>query len=92
MSEEFNFSVALELLKKGNAVTRKYWKNAGIFIYLVPAASYPALTEVAKKHFGENSLVPYSPYFAINKSDNTVSPWTITTDSCLAEDWCKVNI
>jgi hypothetical protein len=33
-----------------------------MFLYYVPAASYPAMTEIAKAEWGENALVPYTAY------------------------------
>ena len=62
------------------------WNGKHMFVYYVPAASYPPMTEVAKSFFGEN-LVPYNPYLAIKNVDGTVSPWTPSINDCLAKDW-----
>lgn len=86
--ETFNFGTAIEKLKAGAKVTRTGWNGKDMFIYYVPAASYPAVTEVAKANFGET--VPYRAYFAIKPVDGQVGPWTITNTDALAEDWVVV--
>lgn len=40
---DLNFGQALEAAKQGKAVARKGWNGAGMFAYIVPANSYPAL-------------------------------------------------
>jgi hypothetical protein len=81
------FGLAIDFMKDGEAVARKGWNGKGMFVYYVPAASYPAQTVVAKEHFGETALVPYNPYFAIKNVDNTISTWVPSINDCLAEDW-----
>lgn len=82
-----NFGEAIEVLKDGGAVQRTGWNGKGMFVYLVPAASYPVQTPVAKSYFGDNSLVPYNPYMAIKNVDDTVSTWVPSVNDVLAEDW-----
>lgn len=82
-----NFGFALEWLKAGQRVRRSGWNGKGIFVYLVPPASYPVQTGAAKAHFGEGSLVPYNAYMAIKNVDETVSTWVPSVNDCLAEDW-----
>lgn len=82
-----NFGEALQLLKEGKAVQRTGWNGKGMFVYLVPNNVYPVNTEVAKKHFGENALIPYNAYFAIKNVNDTVSTWVPSVNDCLAEDW-----
>lgn len=84
-----NFGQAIESLKEGKKVARKGWNGKGIFIYYVPADSYPTRTEIAKKEFGDTVL--YNPYFAIKNVNGTVSTWVPSINDCLAEDWCIVH-
>jgi hypothetical protein len=79
------FGLALELLKKGARIARHGWNGKGMFVYLVPADSYPAKTEVAKNFFGES--VPYNAYMAIKNVNDTVSTWVPSVNDCLSEDW-----
>jgi hypothetical protein len=56
-----------------------------MFIYYVPAASYPAQTEIAKKEFGET--VPYGAYIAMKTAQGNVVPWLASQTDVLADDW-----
>lgn len=82
-----SFGEALVALEAGKRLQRAGWNGKGMFVYLVPANSYPAQTGAAKAHFGENAMVPYNPYFAIKNVDNTVSTWVPSVNDCLAKDW-----
>lgn len=81
------FGLVIEALKKGYRVAREGWNGKGMFVYLVPAASYPAQTDAAKGYFGENRKVPYNAYFAIKNVNESVSTWVPSINDCLAEDW-----
>lgn len=78
---------AVAALKDGKRVARAGWNGKGMFVYLVPPASYPVQTGAAKAHFGEGSLVPYNAYLALKGVDNTVSTWVPSMNDTLAEDW-----
>lgn len=86
-AQALSFGDALTMLKAGKRVTRAPWANAGVFVYHVPAASYPAQTGAAKAHFGDGALVPYLAYLAIKRADETVCVFNPGMDSLLAEDW-----
>lgn len=81
------FGLAIEAMKRGERVARAGWNGKGMFVYYVPAASYPAQTGAAKSHFGEGSMVPYSAYMAIKSTNETVSTWVPSVNDALAEDW-----
>lgn len=80
-----NFSTALNLLKEGHAVQRSGWNGKGMYIYLVPANSYPAQTEIAKQEFGD--MVPYGAYIAMKTAQNNVVPWLASQTDILSDDW-----
>jgi hypothetical protein len=80
-----NFGLAIEALKKGLKVTRDGWNGKGMFLYYVPANSYPAQTEAAKETFGET--VPYRAYIAMKTVQNDVQVWTASQTDVLADDW-----
>lgn len=82
-----NFGAALEAIKAGLRIARTGWNGKGMFVYLVPPASYPVQTGAAKAHFGEGAMVPYNAYMAIKNVDNTVSTWVPSVNDCLATDW-----
>ncbi|WP_422097487.1 Thoeris anti-defense Tad2 family protein [Variovorax sp.] len=82
-----DFGAALHALKHGERVARLGWNGKGMFVYMVPAASYPAQTGAAKAHFGEGSMVPYNAYFALKGVDGAISTWVPSINDSLAEDW-----
>lgn len=87
MLDHMDFGGALRNLRNGKRVTRAGWADAGVFVYFVPAASYPVQTGAAKAHFGEGSMVPYKAYLAIKQADETVCVFVPGMDSLLAFDW-----
>lgn len=84
-----DFGGALAALRDGKTAARAGWSGKA-FVYLVPAASYPAQTGAAKSHFGEGALVPYKAYLAIKQADGEVCVFVPGMDSILAEDWLTV--
>lgn len=81
-----NFGDALQYLKSGDRVTRAGWP-VNVFVYYVPAASYPVQTGAAAAHFGEGTMVPYKAYLAVKQQDETVCVFIPGMDSILADDW-----
>lgn len=79
------FGAALDLLRAGRKVTRRGWNGRGMFIYLVPANSYPAQTDVARAEFGD--MVPYREYLAMKTVNNEIVPWVASQTDILADDW-----
>lgn len=77
LPEEFlsDFSDALEELKEGSSVTRKAWLNQG-------ANGYLELIE------GNESFDSFISYF--DNDENKSSPYTLTNDDLLAEDWLLI--
>lgn len=86
-ADGLTFGLAIEAMRKGLRLSRSGWNGKGMFVYYVPANSYPVQTGAAKSHFGEGSMVPYNAYMAIKNVNNTVSTWVPSVNDCLAEDW-----
>lgn len=84
-SFNWNFSTALEALLAGHRVAREGWNGRGMYLYHVPANSYPAITEHAKKEFGD--MVPYGAYIAMKTAQNNVVPWLASQTDLLSSDW-----
>lgn len=80
-----DFSEALQALKAGKAVARAGWNGKGMFLYMVPPATYKAQTLVAKALFGED--VPYGAYTAMKTADGNVVPWLCSQTDQYATDW-----
>lgn len=84
-----NFGQAIEAAKSGKKVARTGWNGSGMYAYIVPANSYPAQTEAARKEFGE--MVPYRTYWALKTAQNDVATWSPSGSDSLAEDWVIVD-
>ena len=85
-----SFGSAIAAAKEGYKVARIGWNGNGLFAYIVPSASYPAQTGVAKEYFGENAMVPYRAYWALKTAQDDVATWAPSGSDSLAEDWCTV--
>jgi len=84
-----SFGQAVDAAKKGHKIAREGWNGADMYAYIVPAASYPAKTDIAKAEFGES--VPYREYWALKTAQNDVATWAPSGSDSLAEDWIIVN-
>lgn len=80
-----DFGWALNQLRLGFRVCRTGWNGKGMWLYLVPANSYPAQTKAARDEFGE--MVPYGAYIAMKTAQGNVVPWLASQTDVLAEDW-----
>jgi hypothetical protein len=80
-----SFGHAVVALKQGHKVARAGWNGKGMFLYHVPANSYPAQTEAARGTFGD--MVPYGAYIAMKTAQNNVVPWLASQTDVLADDW-----
>jgi hypothetical protein len=80
-----NFGEALQALLEGKKLERTGWNGKGMFIYYVPANSYPSITDAAKSHFG--GQVPYREYLAMKTINDEVVPWVASQSCILAKDW-----
>ena len=90
VGEGMSFGQALEAIKAGKRIARTGWNGKGMFVYLVPPASYAVQTGAATDYFGAGSMVPYNAYMAIKNADGTVSTWVPSVNDCLADDWFDV--
>ncbi len=87
--KNMTFGSALIALKTGQKVAREGWNGQGMFVYLVPANSYPASTQAMKDYFkGEN--VPYRAYMALKTAQENIATWSPSGSDALAEDWMIV--
>lgn len=86
--KEGDFGAAVRAAKQGFKVARTGWNGSGMYAYFVPENSFPALTEIAKKEFGEK--VPYRAYWALKTAQNDVATWSPSGSDSLAEDWTIV--
>lgn len=85
VSKGIDFGHALAALKQGKSIAREGWNGKGMYLYYVPAASYAAVTDAARKEFGE--LVPYGAYVAMKTAQNNVVPWQPSQADMVSNDW-----
>ncbi|OFA33294.1 hypothetical protein BAE46_00870 [Glaciecola punicea] len=82
------FGSALELLEQGSKLARSGWNGKNMFVYHVPAATYPTKTQVAKTEFGLH--VDYGAYLAIKTVQGVVNTWVPSISDILAKDWVVI--
>lgn len=89
VGDEFDFGSAVYLLKTGKKVARVGWNGKGMFVYYVPAASYPAQRNTKGVLVGDypEDMVPYAAYLALKTASGEVVPWTVSQSDALATDW-----
>lgn len=91
-SNAMNFGHALKALKNGQKVARSGWNGKGMFLYFVPANSYPASRNTLETMAGifKDDLVPYCSYIAMKTAQDNVVPWLASQTDVLADDWTIV--
>jgi hypothetical protein len=77
---------AIEAAKGGRRIARKGWNGKDMYVYYVPAASYPPTTQSAKDEFG-GAPVPYREYLAMKTSADDIATWAPSCSDTLADDW-----
>lgn len=87
--DNLDFGTALHLMELGERMQRKGWNGKGMFVYIVPAASYPAQRNAKGVLVGDylDDMVPYAAYIALKTASGEVVPWTISQSDALAADW-----
>ena len=86
-SGEMTFGHALVAMQNGHRVTRSGWNGKGMFIYIVPAAAYPAQRGAAKRWAGEDAMIDYRAYIAMKTVTGEVVPWVVSQSDALENDW-----
>ena len=76
----------IEAIKNGKKARRECW-SGDKFLYYVPPASYPAMTDIAKSIADKDGKVLYKEYIAIRCKDGDVGFYTPTQCDILADDW-----
>lgn len=92
MNYTLTFGQAIEALKQGSKVARKGWNGKDMFIFYVPANSYPANGNKngTMKGYFKDDLVPYGAYIAMKTAQNNVVPWLASQTDVLSEDWAII--
>lgn len=83
-----DFGEAIRAAKGGCKVCRSGWNGHDMYAYIVPAQLFPAVTDIARREFGE--MVPYRAYWALKTAQGDVATWHPSGSDSLAEDWVIV--
>lgn len=88
-----SFGHAIVALKEGKKVARAGWNGKGMFLYYVPANSYPASRNLLNTMAGvfPDDMVPYGAYIAMKTAQNNVVPWLASQTDVLADDWAIID-
>ena len=81
---DLSFGAAIESLKARKKVARAGWN--GMYLYLVPAAEYKTVTEIAKAEHGETFKA--GAYITMKPATGPmVIGWLASQADMLADDW-----
>ncbi len=88
-TDAMSFGHAVEALKAGKKVGRAGWNGKGMFLYYVPANSYPASRNTLNTMAGvfKDDMVLYCAYIAMKTAQDNVVPWLASQTDVLANDW-----
>lgn len=78
-----NFGLAIEAMKKGEALSRKGWNGKGMFLLLCEVDEDHVL-EYNKKTYGRED------YIYMKTADDKLIPWTCSQADMLSDDWLIV--
>jgi Protein of unknown function (DUF2829) len=91
-TDALSFGHAIVALKQGNRVARRGWNGKNMFLYYVPASTYPANRNTYGTMLGvfPDNMVPYGAYIAMKTAQDNVVPWLASQTDVLADDWCII--
>lgn len=85
-----NFSQALELLKRGQRLTRTNWNGANQFVVMQEGypSGIPANKQTAKVYqMKEGDFFKCAPYLQLRASNGVHYMWVPSISDLFAEDW-----
>lgn len=87
MGELFDFSEALQRLKRGEKVQRQGWNGKGMFIFLVPGSTFKVNRPPLLGIYEEGTEINYHAHVDMKTAQGDVVPWLCSQTDMLAEDW-----
>jgi hypothetical protein len=95
-----NFSQALEELKKGNVVQRKFWKGKGNYIFIDKGClsknnKYQKINGISKFYFDiyESDIITKLPNICFRDTTGSLNNgWQPNCNDLLSDDWSLINI
>lgn len=87
VSHDLTFSQALDMLKKGNKVSRADWNARNVFLFLVPGSQFVVNRAPLMGIYPEGATVDYHAHVDMKTAEGYVVPFTFTQPDVLANDW-----
>lgn len=78
-----NFGHALEMLKRGEAVSRAGWNGKGMFLFLVPEG---------ESSLSNGMIFEAAPFIVMKTADDKIVPWLCSQTDALADDWGVIEL
>lgn len=91
---QFNFGLAVEMMKAGKKVARIGWNGEGMYSVLMKGCpeGVPANKETASIHgIAEGDIIKIRPYYALKTAQGDIAAWAPSGSDTLAEDWIEIN-
>jgi len=89
-TELMNFSIALDLIKKGLRVAREGWNGDDMFIFLVPGSRFEVSRPPLLGAYAAGTPIDYHAHIDMRTADGYVVPWAASQTDLLADDWLIV--
>lgn len=89
-SSGMTFGQAIEAAKSGNKIAREGWNGAGMFAYIVPAASCE-MYGIEKEIFGVEHELALRKHWRLKTAQDDIATWAPSGSDSLADDWCIVS-
>lgn len=83
----FDFSEALQHLKKGLWVCRSGWLGKSMFIFLVPGSRFKVDRPPLFGIYEKGHEVNYHAHIDMKTDSGEIVPWVCSQTDMLAEDW-----
>lgn len=87
-----NFSIALDLIKKGLRVAREGWNGRDMFIFLVPGSRFEVSRLPLLGIYAAGTPIHYHAHIDMCTADGKIVPWAASQTDLLAEDWLIVEV
>lgn len=95
-TDNMNFGLAIEAMKKGKKVARKGWNGKGMFIYLVEGSNVGAemiqgRARLVTESLPNNDCIDICPHIDMKSADDKiVIGWLASQADMLSDDWVIV--
>ena len=84
---EWDFGMALYMLRRGHRLRRQGWNGKGMFVYLVAGSTFAVSRPPLDQLYPHGTEVQYRPHLDMKATDGTLGVWVPSQTDILAEDW-----